>query len=65
MVAGNGSGSVRKKKKIVGLVAIALLLFFTVLAILGFLSVVEWIIADLIVAVAANLILKNIGKQRQ
>jgi hypothetical protein len=64
MVAGV-SGSIRSKKRIVGVVAIALLLFLTFLAILGFLSVVEWVIADLIVAVAANLILKNIGKQRQ
>lgn len=65
MGAGNGLGSIQRKKKVVGLVAIALLLFFTFLSVLGFLSVVEWIIADLIVAVAANLILKNISKQRQ
>ena len=65
MVAGYGSGSIRKKKNIVGIVAIALLLLFTALAIARFLSFVEWIIADLVVAVVANLILKTIGKQRQ
>jgi hypothetical protein len=65
MVAEYGSGSIRKKKNIVGVVAIALLLFFTALAIARVLSFVEWIIADLVVAVVANLILKTIGKQRQ
>ncbi len=65
MVAEYGSGSIRKKKNIVGVVAIALLLLFTALAIARVLSFVEWIIADLVVAVVANLILKTIGKQRQ
>jgi len=65
MVAEYRSGSIRKKKNIVGVVAIALLLLFTALAIARVLSLVEWLIADLIVAVVANLILKTIGKQRQ
>jgi hypothetical protein len=65
MVAGNSSGSVRRKKNAVGVVAIALLLAFTVLAFAGVLSFIEWIIADLIVAVVANLILRTIGRQAQ
>jgi len=65
MVAEYGSGSIRKKKNIVGVVAIALLLLFTALAIARVLSLVEWIIADLVVAVIANLILKTMGKERQ
>jgi len=65
MVAEYGSGSIRKKKNIVGIVAIALLLLFTALAVARILSLVEWIIADLVVAVVANLILKTIGKQKQ
>ena len=65
MVAEYDSGSIRKKKNIVGVVAIALLLFFTALAIARVLSFAEWIIADLVVTVVANLILKTIGKQRQ
>ena len=65
MVAEYGSGSIRKKKNIVGIVAIALLLLFTALAIARILSFVEWIIADLVVAVVANLILKTMGHQRQ
>jgi len=47
------------------MVAIALLLLFTVLGVIGFMSVLEWIIADLIVAVVANLILKSIGRERK
>jgi hypothetical protein len=63
MVAGGGSVSVRRKKNMVGVVAIALLLVFTVLAFARILSFIEWIIADLIVAVVANLILRTIGRQ--
>lgn len=44
-----------------GIVAIALLLVFTVLALLGFLSSWEWLIADAVVAVVANLILRRVG----
>jgi|OpeIllAssembly_1097287.scaffolds.fasta_scaffold624969_2 hypothetical protein len=65
MVAEYVSGSIRKKKNIIGMIAITLLLLFTALAIARVLTFVEWIIADLIVAVIANLILKTIGKQRQ
>jgi hypothetical protein len=54
--------SVRRKKNMVGMIAIALLLVFTVLAFADVLSFVEWIIADLIVAVVANLILRRIGR---
>jgi hypothetical protein len=61
MVAAS-SLSARRKKNAVGVVAIALLLVFTVLAFAGVLSVIEWIIADLIVAVIANLILRRIGR---
>jgi ABC-type transporter Mla maintaining outer membrane lipid asymmetry permease subunit MlaE len=59
MVSGS---SVRRKKNAVGIVAIALLLFFTVLAFAGYLSFIEWVVADVIVALIANLILRKIGK---
>jgi hypothetical protein len=62
MVVGSNSRSVRRKKNAVGVVAIALLLFFTVLAFAGTLSFMEWIVADLVVAVVANLILRRIGR---
>jgi hypothetical protein len=64
-MAAENSGATRRKKRIVGMVAIALLLLFTALAVIGFISVLEWIIADLIVAVLANLILKSIGRERK
>jgi hypothetical protein len=54
--------SVRRKKNAVGIVAIALLLVFTVLSFAGYLSFIEWVIADVIVALIANIILRRIGK---
>jgi len=56
--------AVRRKKNVVGIVAIALLLLFTVLAFAGGLSFIEWLIGDAIVAVVANIILRTIGKQK-
>ena len=57
------SFGVRKTKRIVGAIAIVLLLLFTVLALLGVFSLVEWLIADIVVALMANLILKRVGRQ--
>ena len=56
--------SVRRKKNVVGLVAIALLLLFTILAIMGYISVWVWLIADLIVAFVANMLFRNIGRPK-
>jgi protein-S-isoprenylcysteine O-methyltransferase Ste14 len=64
MVAEKNRDMNQRKKRIIGIVAIALLLLLTVMALVHVLSVVEWIIADLIVAVVANLILKAIGRKR-
>jgi len=59
----NGTSSrVLKKRRIVGVVAIALLLLFTVLALIGVFNWLEWVIADLAVALMANLILRRIGR---
>lgn len=58
----NEAAEVRKKKNIVGIIAIALLLLFTILTLAGIITALEWIIADLVVAVIANLILRRIGK---
>jgi hypothetical protein len=59
------TGNTRKYKVLVGAVAIVLLLFFTALGITGEFSVWEWLIADLIVAVLANLALKLINRKSQ
>jgi hypothetical protein len=65
MVAEKNPDIMQRKKRIVGIAAIALLLLLTVMALVRVLSVVEWIIADLIVAVVANLILKAIGREKK
>ena len=56
------SENVRRRKRSIGIVAVALLLVFTILAILGYISFLVWIIADLVVALIANLMLRRIGK---
>ena len=55
---------VRRKKNLVGIVAIVLLLVFTTMAIIGFLPFLVWIVADLVVALVANVILRRIGREQ-
>jgi hypothetical protein len=57
------SEKTRNKKRAVGAVAIALLLLFTVLAILGYISFLIWIAADLVVAAVANMLFRRIGRR--
>jgi hypothetical protein len=54
----------RRKKQIVGAVAIALLVLFTILRFTGLITSFEWLIADLIVFLVANLIFRLIGKPK-
>jgi hypothetical protein len=56
------SEKTRNKKRAIGAVAIVLLLVFTVLAILGYINFIVWVIADLIVAGVANLLLRRVGR---
>ena len=65
MLERSESKALGKKKNIIGLVAIAVLLLFTVLALFGVFSVTIWIVANIIVALAANIILKVLGRQRK
>jgi len=58
------SNEARRKKNTIGIVAIVLLLLFTVLAFAGVISFFEWLIADLVVALVANFMLRRIGKQQ-
>jgi hypothetical protein len=60
--ASNLSPEIRRKKRMIGIIAIALLLLFTVLAIARVISFIAWIIGDLVVALIANLLLKKIGR---
>ena len=52
----------RQRKRTIGIIAIVLLLLFTVLAIVGIFTFIVWIIADLVVALIANLMLKRVGR---
>jgi len=54
--------TVQKRKRIVGVIAIALLLLFTVLAILGYIPFIVWVLLDLVVAGIANLLFRRIGR---
>jgi hypothetical protein len=50
-------------KRVVGLIAIALIAVFTILAILGILSSIEWILAEITVALIANVIFRTTDKR--
>lgn len=50
-------------KRIVGLIAVALILVLTALAILHFLSPIEWIVAEVIIALIANIIFRMVDKR--
>ena len=54
--------SARQKKRIIGVIAIVLLLIFTVLALAGYISIIIWVILDLAVAAIANLLFRRIGR---
>ncbi|MGD6851859.1 MAG: hypothetical protein ACQCN6_07365 [Candidatus Bathyarchaeia archaeon] len=54
---------VQRKKRAVGVVAIVLLLVFTVLALIGYISIIVWVAADLVVAGVANLLFRRIGRK--
>ena len=60
--ATNLTPELRKRKRTIGIIAIALLLLFTVLALLGVITVFVWVLADLAVALIANLLLKKVGR---
>jgi hypothetical protein len=52
---------IRRRKRAIGIIAITLLLLFTVLAFLQLISFIVWVLADLIVAAVANLLLRRVG----
>jgi hypothetical protein len=63
--ASSGSivASARRTRRVVGAVAVALLLLFTVLAFIRIFSLLEWLICDLVVALVANLIFRLVGRK--
>ena len=64
-LSGPESRGVRRTKVTVGVVAIAFLLVFTILGIVRVFSLGEWLLADLVVALVANLIFRTVGRQRK
>jgi hypothetical protein len=52
-----------KQKKVVGAVAVALLILFIILGILRLLDTYTWVIAAVIVAGVANLLFRRIGRE--
>jgi hypothetical protein len=62
--SGSGLDAVRRKKRVIGAVAVALLIVFLILELppLRILNLVEFLIAAVLVALVANLILRRIGK---
>jgi hypothetical protein len=53
---------IRQRKRTIGIIAIALLLLFTVLALLQVISLIVWVLADLAVASIANLLFRRVGR---
>jgi hypothetical protein len=53
---------INQRKRIIGIIAITLLLVITGLAILLHISFLVWVVADLVVAGVANLLLRRVGR---
>lgn len=53
---------IRRRKRIIGIIAISLLLGFTVLAFLGVISLIVWVLADLVVAGIANVLFRRVER---
>jgi len=50
-------------KRVVGLIAIALVVVFTILSIRGIISFVEWILLEIMVALIANIIFRTVDQR--
>jgi len=61
--SGSGSANVRGKKRIVGAVGIVLVALFAVLLFLAIFNIIDFLIADLIVWLAANYIFRRLDRQ--
>jgi hypothetical protein len=53
---------IRQRKRMIGAIAITLLLIITGLAIFLHISFLVWVVADLAVAAVANLLLRRVGR---
>ncbi|MCL2476954.1 hypothetical protein [Candidatus Bathycorpusculum sp.] len=48
-----------QRKRIIGIIAVALIVIVTIFAILGYLTFIEWILADVVIAAIANILLRK------
>ena len=53
---------IRRKKRVIGIIAVSLLLAFTVLAFSGAISLIVWVLADLVVAGIANILFRRVER---
>ena len=53
----------RQIRRLVGVIAVALLIVFTILSFLLIINLLEWIIGDVLVVVVANLIFRRLRRQ--
>ena len=54
----------RQIRRLVGVIAVGLLIVFTILSFLLIINLLEWIIGDVLVVVVANLIFRRLRRQR-
>jgi len=50
-----------QRKRIIGIVAVALIVIVTIFAILGRLTFIEWILADVVIAAISNILFRKFG----
>ena len=53
----------RQIRRLVGVIAVVLLIVFTILSFLLIINLLEWIIGDVLVVVVANLIFRRLRRQ--
>ena len=53
---------VRKQKRIIGAIAITLLVIVTIIAIATQLGFIVWVLLDVVIAGVANLLLRRVGR---
>ena len=63
LLSGFESYSARRTKRIVGAVAIALIVVFAVLLFIQYLDIITFLIAALLTSFVANMIFRKVGKQ--
>jgi hypothetical protein len=61
--SGSASANVRRKKQSIGVVAIVLVVLFAVLLFFKILNLINFLIADLVVGLAANYIFRRLDRQ--